>query len=153
MLNLFLQKTLNKNKEIEFELRKSVKEAEFQRRKKEQEVQKLRDDLIRKKQEDAVKIQEAIAQVQTQERELERNLVKENTKLNKVKGYFSNLVLYEIIFSNQLQTRQSNKYTRLAQQQEYFREGKSLLDAHEREHKRLLRAEARTHSSQSLNNI
>ena len=91
---------MNKNKEIEFELRKSVKEAEFQRRKKEQEVQKLRDDLIRKKQEDAVKIQEAIAQVQTQERELERNLVKENTKLNKVKGYFSNLVLYEIIFSN-----------------------------------------------------
>ncbi|CAF1684699.1 unnamed protein product, partial [Adineta ricciae] len=65
-----LTKTLNKNKEIEFELRKSVKEAEFQRRKKEQEVQKLRDDLIRKKQEDAVKIQEAIAQVQTQEREL-----------------------------------------------------------------------------------
>ena len=79
---------MNKNKEIEFELRKSVKEAEFQRRKKEQEVQKLRDDLIRKKQEDAVKIQEAIAQVQTQERELGRNLIKENTKLNKVNIHF-----------------------------------------------------------------
>ncbi len=82
---LFLQKVLNKNKEIEFELRKSVKEAEFQRRKKEQDVQRLRDDLVRKKKEDAKKIRAAIIQVEQDEKELERHLIKENGKLNKVK--------------------------------------------------------------------
>ncbi|CAF1305255.1 unnamed protein product [Adineta steineri] len=130
-----LQKTLNKNKEIEFELRKSVKEAEFQRRKKEQDIQKLRNDLIRKKHEDTVKVRQAIAKSEQQERQIERNLTKENTKLDK------------------LQTQKGNKYLRLTRQQEHIRESKSLLDSHEREHKRLVRAEAQSHSSQSLNDI
>ena len=76
---------VSQNEEIEHELRKSVKEAEFQRRKKEQEVQKLKEDLIRKKREDARRIQQAIARSEQEEKELERNIYKEKTKLVKVK--------------------------------------------------------------------
>lgn len=74
-----------KNEDLEYELRKSVKEAEFQRRKKEQEVQRLKEDLIRKKREDAKKIQEAIARSEKEEREIERHLAKEKAKLDKVR--------------------------------------------------------------------
>jgi len=76
---------INKNEEIEYELRKSVKDAEFQRRKKEQEVQRLKDDLIRKKREDAKKIRDAISRAEQEEKELQRHLIKEKTKLDKVK--------------------------------------------------------------------
>ena len=80
-----IQKIVNENEEIEYELRKSVKEAEFQRRKKEQEVQKLKEDLIRKKREDAKRIHEAIARSEQEEKELERHINKEKAKLLKVK--------------------------------------------------------------------
>jgi hypothetical protein len=83
---------MKQNEEIEYELRKSVKEAEFQRRKKEQEVQRLKEDLIRKKRDDAKKIHEAIARSQQEEKELERHLINEKEKLIKVKSsiYFRN---------------------------------------------------------------
>ena len=86
---------IHKNEEIEYELRKSVKEAEFQRRKKEQEVQRLKEDLIRKKRDDAKKIHEAIARSQQEEQELERNLTKAKEKLIKVK-FFHLFVLFKI---------------------------------------------------------
>jgi vacuolar-type H+-ATPase subunit H len=89
---------VEKNEEIEYELRKSVKEAEFLRRKKEQQVQKLKDDLIRKKREDARKIRDAIARSEQQEKELERQLAKEKSKLNKVK-FRSFFFLFDRIFS------------------------------------------------------
>lgn len=75
---------VSKNEEAEYELRKSVKEAEFQRRKKEQEIQRLKEDLIRKKREDGKKIHDAIARFEREEKELERHLAKEKAKLNKV---------------------------------------------------------------------
>lgn len=61
-----------------------MKEAEFQRRKKEQEIQRLKEDLIRKKREDAKKIHEAIARSEQEERNIENTLSKEKTKLSKV---------------------------------------------------------------------
>lgn len=75
---------MTKNEEVEYELRKSVKEAEFQRRKKEQEVQRLKEELIRKKRDDGKKIHNAIARFEQEEKQLERQLTKEKTKLNKV---------------------------------------------------------------------
>jgi hypothetical protein len=90
---------IHKNEEIEYELRKSVQEAEFQRRKKEQEVQRLKDDLTRKKREDAKKIRDAIARAEQKEKELQRNLIKEKRKLDKVKEfvYIKNYI-YILIF-------------------------------------------------------
>ena len=61
-----------------------MKEAEFQRRKKEQEVQRLQGDLVRKKREDAKKIHDAIARSEREETQLQRTLAKEKAKLNKV---------------------------------------------------------------------
>lgn len=76
---------LDKNEELEHNIRQSVKEAEYQRRKKEQEVQRLKDELIRKKREDAKKIHNAIARAEEEEKLLERHLVKEKTKLDEVR--------------------------------------------------------------------
>jgi len=76
---------VNENEEIEYQLRKSVKEAEFQRRKKEQGVQRLKEDLIRKKRDDAKKIHEAIIRSKQEEKELERHISKGKAELTKVK--------------------------------------------------------------------
>ena len=76
---------LDKNEELEHNIRQSVKEAEYQRRKKEQEVQRLKGELIRKKREDAKKIHDAIARAEHEEKLLERHLVKEKTKLDEVR--------------------------------------------------------------------
>lgn len=80
---------VSRKEEIEYELRKSVKEAEFQRRKKEQEVQKLKEDLVRKKREDAKRIHEAIARSEHEEKELQRHIHKEKAKLLKVNQSYS----------------------------------------------------------------
>ncbi|CAF2848226.1 unnamed protein product [Rotaria sp. Silwood2] len=130
-----LENTMNKNEDIEYELRKSVKEAEFQRRKKEQEVQRLKDDLIRKKREDAKKIRNAIARSEQEEKELEQHLTKEKAKLYK------------------FQTRREDNYIRLTRQREQMRENKALLDIHAREHERLLQVQNQSQSLQSLNTI
>jgi len=91
---------IHKNEEIEYELRQSVKETEFQRRKKEQEIQRLKDDLTRKKREDAKKIRDAIFRAEQKEKELQRNLIKEKIKLNKVKELVYNIknYIYILIF-------------------------------------------------------
>ncbi|CAF1244390.1 unnamed protein product [Rotaria sordida] len=130
-----LENTMNKSEDVEYELRKSVKEAEFQRRKKEQEVQRLKDDLIRKKREDAKKIQNAIARSEQEEKELERHLAKEKAKLYK------------------LQTRREDNYLRLTRQRQQMRENKALLDIHEREHEHLLNVQTQSQSLQSFNTI
>ena len=69
---------------MEHDLRKTVKEAEFERRKKEQEIQQLQEELIRKKREDAIRIREEIARAEQEEKELEQNLIREKAQLDKV---------------------------------------------------------------------
>jgi DNA repair exonuclease SbcCD ATPase subunit len=129
----YLEKLMKQNEEIEYELRKSVKEAEFQRRKKEQEVQRLKEDLLRKKRDDAKKIHEAIARSQQEEKELERHLINEKEKLIK------------------LQTKREGNHSRLTEQRKQMQENKALLNTHEREHERLLQTQSQ--SLQSLNVI
>jgi len=77
-----------KNEEIEHDLRKSVKEAEFDRRKKEEEIEKLHEELIRKKRLDSIRIREEITRAEREEKELEQQLMKEKSKLDKVKNNF-----------------------------------------------------------------
>ncbi len=65
-------------------MRKSVKEAELERRKKEQEVQKLQEELIRKKRLDNIRIRDEITRAEREEKELEQQIIKEKSKLDKV---------------------------------------------------------------------
>jgi hypothetical protein len=62
-----------------------MKEMEFERRKKEQEVQRLKIEFIRKKRDDAKKIHDAIAEAENQEKLMQQNLLKEKLQLNDVK--------------------------------------------------------------------
>lgn len=128
-----LENLISQKEEVEYELRKSVKEAEFLRRKKEQEVQRLKTDIIRKKREDARIIQEAIHRSENEEKQIARSLAKEKTKLNR------------------LQTRREGNHQRLTHQQAFTNENKQLLQTHEREHERLLSAQFKSQSTQSLN--
>ena len=82
-----MKKIVSKNDEVEHDLRKSVKEAEFDRRKKEQEVKQLQEELSRKRREDAARIREEIARAEREERELEQSLIKEKSKLDQVRDY------------------------------------------------------------------
>ncbi|CAF1224605.1 unnamed protein product [Rotaria sordida] len=129
------QKTVNKNEEVAHDLRKSVQEADIERRKKEQEVQQLKEELVRKKRLDAIHICEEIANAEREEKELEQQIIKEKSKLDK------------------LHVKCEDNYLRLLKQREQIRETKNLLQTHQREHERLLRVHVRSQSLQSLNNI
>lgn len=61
-----------------------MKEAEFERKKTEQEVQKLQEELTRKKRLDAIRIREEIARAEHEEKDLEQQIIKEKSKLDKV---------------------------------------------------------------------
>lgn len=76
---------MSKNEEVEHQIRQSVKEAEFQRRKKEQEVQRLKDELIKKKRDDAKKIQDAIDRAEQEEKAILFHINKEKAKLHEVR--------------------------------------------------------------------
>lgn len=58
-----------------------------------------------------------------------------------------------MVFHFQLHSRCEDNYLKLLKQREQIRETKLLLQAHEREHERLLRVHERSKSLQSLNNI
>ena len=70
---------------MEHDLRRSVKDAETERRKTEQDLHKLQEELIRKKHLDAIRIREEIARAEQEEKELEQHIVQEKSKLDKVK--------------------------------------------------------------------
>ncbi|CAF0987488.1 unnamed protein product [Adineta ricciae] len=129
------QKTAGKNEETEHDLRESLKQAEYDRRKKEHEVQKLQDEIIQKKKSDAVRVRKEIARAQHEEKELEEQLVKEKAKLDK------------------LHAKREDSYLRLIKHRDQIRENQLLLQTHEREYERLLRVRAHSRSLQSLNNI
>lgn len=78
------QKLVQKDNEIEQELYKSVKEAEFMRRKKDMELKKLQERLIELKKQNAAQIKELIAKAHNDEQEFEQKILKEKSKLDKV---------------------------------------------------------------------
>jgi len=88
---------VSKNEELEHDLRKSVKDAEFDRRKKEQEIQTLETELIRKKHSDSIRIRDEIARAEREEKELEQHLIQEKSKLEQVEIVF--FFLFVIISS------------------------------------------------------
>jgi hypothetical protein len=78
------QKLVQRDDEIEQELFKTVKEAEFMRRKKDMELKKLQDQFNEIKKQNAIEIKKAIAKAFAQEQEFEQKLYREKAKLDKV---------------------------------------------------------------------
>lgn len=83
------QKLVQRDEELEQELFKTVKEAEFLRRKKDMELKKLQDQFIELKKQNAVQIKQTIAKAFAQEQEFEQKIYKEKAKLDKVSLLFS----------------------------------------------------------------
>lgn len=78
------QKLVQRDDEYEQDLYKNVKEAEFARRKKDNELKKLQDQFIEVKKQNAIQIKELIAKSFAQEQELEQKIFREKAKLEKV---------------------------------------------------------------------
>ena len=108
--------------------------------------------MVRKKREDAKKIQNAIARSEQEEKTLERNLAKEKAKLDKVELWFD-FELYLYFYLIQVLTHREDNYSRLVRQRAQMQESKALLKTHEREHERLLRVQVESQSLQSLTTI
>lgn len=78
------QKLVQRDDEYEQDLYKNVKEAEFARRKKDNELKKLQDQFIEVKKQNAIQIKELIAKSFAQEQEIEQKIFREKAKLEKV---------------------------------------------------------------------
>lgn len=78
------QKLVQRDDELEQELFKTVKEAEFLRRKKDTELKKLQEQFNEVKKQNAIQIKQAIAKAFAQEQEFEQKIYREKAKLDKV---------------------------------------------------------------------
>jgi hypothetical protein len=78
------QKLVQKDDELEQDLYKSVKEAEFQRRKKDTELKKLNEQLIELRKKNATQIKELIAKAYADEQEFEQKIRREKAIVEKV---------------------------------------------------------------------
>ena len=78
------QKLVQRDEELEQELFKTVKEAEFMRRKKDTELKKLHEQFVEIKKQNAIQIKQAIAKAFVQEQEFEQKIIREKAKLDKV---------------------------------------------------------------------
>ena len=79
------QKIVQKDDDQEKDLYKTVKEAEFLRRKKDNEVKKMHDQLIELKRQNSIQIKQAIAKAFQEEEDFHQKLLREKAKLDKVR--------------------------------------------------------------------
>lgn len=114
------QKTVAKDEECEKELYKSVKEAEFLRRKKDNELKKMQDGLNDMKKKNAAEIKQAIAKAFAEEEEFKQKILREKAQLDRFHA-----------------DREEN-YNKLLSHREKVKEDKFLLEKHEVEHQRLI---------------
>ena len=75
---------VRKGEEVEYNLYNKVKNAEYARQKKEQEVKKMQVKLSDTKRENSQKIKQEMTDLQRQEREIEQKLQREQAQLAKV---------------------------------------------------------------------
>lgn len=89
------QKIAAKDEEVEQELYKNVKEAEFLRRKKENELKKLQEEFIELKKQNAARVKEVLAKAFQEEQEFQQKLFREKAKLDKViiNRYYSYILI------------------------------------------------------------
>ena len=115
------KKVVQKDDEIEKDLYKMAKEAEFQKRKKDNELKKLQDDYHELKRTNSIRIKELIANALAQEKEYEQKILKERSLLKKHNA------------------EKEDNYLKLIKHRESAKEDKFLLENHEKEHNRILR--------------
>ncbi len=115
------QKVVQKDDELEKDLYKTVKEAEFQKRKKDTELKKLQEEYIDLRKSNSVRIKEMIAQALAAEKEYEQKILKEKSVLKKHNA------------------EKEDNYLKLVSHRERAKEDKFLLENHEKEHNRILR--------------
>ena len=90
---------MQKDDEVEQDLYKSVKEAEFNRRKKDNELKKLQDQFVEMKKQNAIQIKQIIAKAFAEEQEFQQKIFKEKARLDKVTLIIYILTYYFIVFS------------------------------------------------------
>jgi hypothetical protein len=120
------QKVVQKDDELEKDLYKTVKEAEFQKRKKDTELKKLQEEYIELRKSNSIKIKEMMAQALAAEKEYEQKILKEKSLLKKHNA------------------EKEDNYMKLVSHRERAKEDKFLLENHEKEHSRILRVLGKT---------
>lgn len=78
------QRLVQKDDELEQGFYKTVKEAEFARRKKDMALKKLQEELLDVRKQNSIQIKEVIAKAFAQEQEYEQKILKEKARLEKV---------------------------------------------------------------------
>ncbi len=86
------QKIVQKDEECEKDLYKTVKEAEFLRRKKDNELKKMQDQLIELKRKNSIQIKQAIAKAFQEEEEFQQKILKEKARLDRVNDIYFLLI-------------------------------------------------------------
>ncbi|CAH1793579.1 unnamed protein product [Owenia fusiformis] len=114
-------KTVTKGEEIEHDLYQKVRNSEYSRQKREQEVRRLQLKLEDTKRNNAIKIKNEIADAYKQETTMTQKLVRQKAELAKVHA------------------QREESYITLQKHRDFLREDKHLKEEHEREHARLLR--------------
>lgn len=114
------QRIVQKDEESEKELYKSVKEAEFLRRKKDTELKKMQDEFNEMKKTNAIMIKQAIAKAFKDEQEVQQKILREKGRLDK------------------FHAEKEDSYQKLLSHREKVKEDKYLLEKHENEHQRLI---------------
>ena len=85
------QKLVQKDDDLEQDLYKTVKEAEFLRRKRESELKKLQEQFIELKKQNAAQIKEIIAKAAAEEQEFQQKLLREKAKVDRVSVHVDSL--------------------------------------------------------------
>ncbi|XP_076458862.1 uncharacterized protein LOC143292457 isoform X1 [Babylonia areolata] len=122
----FFTKMVTKNEEREQSLYGSVRESEYARQKKDQEVRRLQQQLLAVRARNQERLKQEQIKVSQNEKELEQLLLKEKAELGK------------------LHARREESYMQLQSHRFKMKEDKHLLEEHEREHNRLLKIGTRT---------
>ncbi|KAK7111931.1 trichohyalin-like isoform X2 [Littorina saxatilis] len=122
----FFSKMVTKDEEREQSLYNSVREAEYARQKKDQEVRRINQKLLNVRAANQQKLKQEQIKVNHSETELEQVLMREKAELDK------------------MHSQREESYIQLQSHRHKMKEDKFLLERHEREHTRLLKIGART---------
>ncbi|KAL8564067.1 hypothetical protein ACOMHN_034544 [Nucella lapillus] len=128
----FFSKMVTKDEECEQALFNTVRESEYARQKKDQDVRRLHQRLLTLRTQNQQRLKEEQKKVNQNERELEQIFIREKAELGK------------------LHARREESYMQLQSHRCKMREDKHLLQEHEREHNRLVKIGARSELSTDL---
>ncbi|XP_076454230.1 uncharacterized protein LOC143289165 [Babylonia areolata] len=122
----FFTKMVRKDEDREQELFSAVREAEYARQKKDQEVRRLQQRLLTVRAHNQQRLKQEQLKVNQSEKELEQTLLREKAELDKAHA------------------QREERYIQLQSHRHQMKEDRHLLDGHEREHSRLYKVGGRS---------